>query len=83
MKQLLICLLVMYCAVAKASAPIVRFGILAHDEHYQTNPDYAALQDFLAEQMAPAVAQLLQEETGLDPQLEGFLALCKQYRLSD
>ncbi len=37
----------------------------------------------LAEQMAPAVAQLLQDETGLDPQLSGFLALCKQYRLSD
>jgi glycerol-3-phosphate dehydrogenase len=37
----------------------------------------------LAEQMAPAVAQLLQDETGLDPQLEGFLALCKQYRLTD
>jgi glycerol-3-phosphate dehydrogenase len=37
----------------------------------------------LAEQMAPAVAQLLQDETGLDPQLAGFLALCKQYRLTD
>jgi glycerol-3-phosphate dehydrogenase len=37
----------------------------------------------LAEQMAPAVAQLLQDETGQDPQLEEFLALCKQYRLTD
>jgi glycerol-3-phosphate dehydrogenase len=37
----------------------------------------------LAEQMAPAVAQLLQDETGQDPQLEEFVALCKQYRLTD
>jgi glycerol-3-phosphate dehydrogenase len=33
--------------------------------------------------MAPAVAALLQEETGLDPQLEPFLKLCQQYTLSD
>jgi glycerol-3-phosphate dehydrogenase len=37
----------------------------------------------LAEQMAPAVAQLLQDETGQDPQLAGFLTLCQQYRLTD
>ncbi len=35
----------------------------------------------LAEQLAPRVAALLQQETGLDPQLEPFLALCRQYRL--
>jgi glycerol-3-phosphate dehydrogenase len=33
-----------------------------------------------ARDMAPAVAQLLQQETGIDPQLEAFLALCDQYR---
>lgn len=35
----------------------------------------------LAERMAPRVAQLLQEETGIDPVLAPFLALCRQYRL--
>lgn len=35
-----------------------------------------------AARMAPAVAALLQEETGLDPQLEAFLGLCKQYTLA-
>ena len=34
----------------------------------------------LAEQMAPRVAQLLREETGLDPQLGAFVALCQRYR---
>lgn len=33
-----------------------------------------------ARDMAPAVAQLLQQETGIDPQLEAFLVLCDQYR---
>ena len=37
----------------------------------------------LAEAMAARVAQLLQEETGLDPDLNGFMALCRQYRLQD
>ena len=36
----------------------------------------------LAEQMAPRVAELLQQETGLDPALPAFLALCQQYQLS-
>jgi glycerol-3-phosphate dehydrogenase len=36
-----------------------------------------------AARMAPAVAALLQEETGLDPQLDAFLALCKHYTLAD
>ena len=31
--------------------------------------------------MAPAVANLLAEETGLDPQLDSFLHLCAQYQL--
>jgi glycerol-3-phosphate dehydrogenase len=35
----------------------------------------------LAEDMAPRVAELLQQETGIDPDLNGFLALCRQYRL--
>ncbi len=34
-----------------------------------------------AEAMAPRVAELLQEETGIDPQLAPFLALCQQYRV--
>jgi glycerol-3-phosphate dehydrogenase len=33
--------------------------------------------------MAPAVASLLQEETGLDPKLDDFLALCQRYTLAD
>jgi glycerol-3-phosphate dehydrogenase len=34
----------------------------------------------LAAQMAPEVARILQEETGLDPQLSSFEALAQQYR---
>lgn len=34
-----------------------------------------------AEAMAPRVAELLHKETGIDPDLEGFVALCRQYRL--
>lgn len=34
-----------------------------------------------AEAMAPRVAELLQEETGIDPQLDAFLTLCQQYRI--
>ena len=33
----------------------------------------------LAALLAPAVAALLQEETGTDPQLDAFLALAQQY----
>jgi glycerol-3-phosphate dehydrogenase len=33
--------------------------------------------------MAPPVAALLQEETGLDPRLGEFLALCQRYTLGD
>ena len=33
--------------------------------------------------MAPAVAALLQEETGLEPRLDEFLALCQRYTLGD
>lgn len=35
----------------------------------------------MAQAMAPRVAQLLQQETGIDPDLQGFMALCRQYRL--
>ena len=35
----------------------------------------------LAARMAPRVAELLQEETGIDPALPAFLALCEQYQL--
>lgn len=34
-----------------------------------------------AERMAPEVARILQDETGLDPQLAAFMTLCRQYRL--
>jgi glycerol-3-phosphate dehydrogenase len=33
--------------------------------------------------MAPAVAALLREETGLDPHLDEFLDLCQRYTLAD
>ena len=33
--------------------------------------------------MAPAVATLLQAETGIDPRLDDFLELCKRYTLTD
>ncbi|ALK88495.1 Aerobic glycerol-3-phosphate dehydrogenase [Limnohabitans sp. 63ED37-2] len=36
-----------------------------------------------ASRMAPAVAVLLQEETGLDPRLGAFLELCQRYTLAD
>lgn len=36
-----------------------------------------------AASMAPEVATLLQEETGLDPHLGDFLALCQRYTLGD
>jgi glycerol-3-phosphate dehydrogenase len=36
-----------------------------------------------AANMAPAVAALLQEETGLEPRLDEFLALCQRYTLGD
>jgi glycerol-3-phosphate dehydrogenase len=34
----------------------------------------------LAKRMAPRVAELLQQETGIDPALPAFLALCQQYQ---
>lgn len=37
----------------------------------------------LAEQVAPRVAQVLEEETGKDAALAAFLALCRQYRLPE
>jgi hypothetical protein len=33
--------------------------------------------------MAPVVAALLQEETGVDPCLDEFLDLCQRYTLAD
>jgi len=35
----------------------------------------------LAARMAPRVAELLQQETGIDPALPAFLALCAQYQM--
>jgi glycerol-3-phosphate dehydrogenase len=37
----------------------------------------------LAATMAPVVAALLQEETGLDPHLDEFIDLCQRYTLAD
>jgi glycerol-3-phosphate dehydrogenase len=37
----------------------------------------------LAQQLAPRVAELLREETGIDPQLEAFLSLSQQYILNN
>jgi glycerol-3-phosphate dehydrogenase len=34
-----------------------------------------------AQAMAPRVAEVLLEETGIDPQLSAFLTLCEQYQL--
>lgn len=34
-----------------------------------------------AQAMAPRVAELLQEETGSDPERSHFLSRCKQYRI--
>lgn len=39
------------------------------------------LDAFLAQSMAPRVAQLLEEETGQDAALAPFMALCQQYQL--
>ena len=33
-----------------------------------------------ARAMAPAVAQLLWQENGIDPRLQEFMALCEQYQ---
>jgi glycerol-3-phosphate dehydrogenase len=35
-----------------------------------------------AQTMAPRVAAILREETGIDPQLDAFVALCGQYQLN-
>jgi hypothetical protein len=34
-----------------------------------------------AEKMMTRVAQLLRDETGLDPDLNSFMNLCRQYRI--
>lgn len=58
MKGLLICLLCLYCTTVQASQPI-RFGILAHIGDHKTKQQYAALHQFLANQMAPEQVQLV------------------------
>lgn len=65
---------------------MVRFA--ARNEYAVTVEDMLArrwrvlfLDAALAERMAPRVAEILQEETGLSPQLPAFVALCRQYRL--
>ncbi|MCA1931493.1 PhnD/SsuA/transferrin family substrate-binding protein, partial [Rheinheimera sp.] len=67
MKKLLFCLLLIYCGWTKASNTAVRFGILVHDDHYQSAPDYVGLQEFLTSQMAPDQVELvLIEPSNLD-----------------
>ena len=46
---------------------------------------YSAMRPVVAAPMvmAPVVAALLQEETGLDPHLDEFLELCQRYTLVD
>lgn len=63
---------------------MVRFA--ARHEYARTVEDMLARRHRLlfldaqaAAALAPAVAALLQSETGVDPQLEPFLALCRQY----
>ena len=63
---------------------MVRFA--ARNEYARTVEDVLArrwrvlfLDARLAALLAPAVAALLQEETGTDPQLDAFLALAQQY----
>ena len=67
------------------SEAMVRFA--ARYEYARTVEDMLArrsrtlfLDAMLAESMAEDVAQLLQAETGVDPQLDAFLALCIVYR---
>lgn len=64
---------------------MVRFA--ARYEYARTVEDVLArrsrllfLDAALAANIAPAVAQLLWAENGIDPQCEAFLALCKQYQ---
>lgn len=66
-------------------ASMVRFA--ARYEYARTVEDVLArrsrllfLDAALAADIAPAVAQLLWAENGIDPQCEAFLALCKQYQ---
>ena len=63
---------------------MVRFA--ARHEYARTVEDVLArrsrllfLDARLATSLGPAVARLLQEETGVDPQLDGFLRLARQY----
>ena len=67
MKKLLLCLFLLYCNGAQSSQSVLRFGILAHDDHYQNVQDYVGLKDFLAEQLAPDLVELvLIEPSNLD-----------------
>mgnify|MGYP001792585535 CR=1 FL=1 len=63
---------------------MVRFA--ARNEYARTVEDVLArrsrllfLDARLAESLAPGVSKLIQEETGVDPMLSDFLALCEQY----
>lgn len=65
---------------------MVRFA--ARFEYARTVEDVLArrsrllfLDAALAKSLAPSVAVLLQQETGVDPGLDGFLLLCNQYLL--
>jgi glycerol-3-phosphate dehydrogenase len=69
------------------SEAMVRFA--ARYEYARTVEDVLARRNRLlfldareAERLAPAVADILKAETGVDPQLEGFEALAKTYQLT-
>ncbi|MDF3125710.1 diguanylate cyclase [Rheinheimera sp. 1928-s] len=59
MKNLLLCILSLYCATVQASSAPVRFGILTHYDIHEAKQHYAALQSFLSAQMTPEQVQLV------------------------
>ena len=60
-----------------------RFATGHHDEHAAQLAPLLFLDARLAAQVAPRVAEILQQELpGVDVKLTDFLALCQQYRLA-
>ena len=82
-------------AVAAGSEEILGLGLTAAMVRYAARSEWAVtVEDMLARRwrvlfldarlaarMAPRVAELLQQETGIDPALPAFLDLCQQYQL--
>ncbi|MBU0911474.1 MAG: diguanylate cyclase [Gammaproteobacteria bacterium] len=59
MKNLLICLISLFCAAVQASSAPVRFGILTPHNIHEAEKHHAALQSFLSAQMTPDEVQLV------------------------